>query len=526
MEGPVPSGASVMNFFAEANYRPQRTPAERRRFALVSADFVWIGAILVLACVLRVIHLDSGLWYDEIDTLVHAVRLPFGYLTTHYPSLNHHVLFSLEARVCVLLFGENAWALRLPAVLFGVGSIWALWLLAKQITSPWIARLSALLLAVSYHHIWFSQNARGYTGILFWSLIATYLFIRSGKESSWRLWVLYGVVMALAIYTHLTAFFFFVAQGLAYIGLVGYHNLFRRRGDEAGTAWSEVLPLLGYAVGGLLTVLLYIPLIPDMIGTFSKVTAPQPEAVAAAAHWKSPIWMFLEVGSSLSTQGPVLAVAIPILLMATFVGVLRMLKTAPLVPITVLVHIPLTLVVLVALSFRVWPRFFFVDIAFICLFLVEGAFFLGDRAGLLLGKLRVGRPQPQALGIVFALLGILASLAILPRNYLHPKQDFVGARNFIEANRNPQSIVLTLGLATMPYSEYYAPAWKALETMGELEAAQQSKPDVWVVYSFPAVTERRYKDVTDYLASHFQAWHFPGTLGDGDVLVFRSGGAL
>jgi len=112
-----------MNFFAEANYRPQRTPAERRRFALVSADFVWIGAILVLACVLRVIHLDSGLWYDEIDTLVHAVRLPFGYLTTHYPSLNHHVLFSLEARVCVLLFGENAWALRLPAVLFRVGSI-------------------------------------------------------------------------------------------------------------------------------------------------------------------------------------------------------------------------------------------------------------------------------------------------------------------------------------------------------------------------------------------------------------------
>src|SRR6185369_15240400 len=161
-------------------------------------------------------------------------------------------------------------------------------------------------------------------------------------------------------------------------------------------------------------------------------------------------------------------------------------------------------------------------IAFICLFLVEGAFILGASAALFLEKSRINQPQPQALGIAFALLGILASVAILPRNYLHPKQDFVGARNFIEANRNPQSIVLTLGLATMPYSEYYAPDWKALETIGELEAAQQSKPDVWVVYSFPAVTERRYKDVTDYLANHFQAWHFPGTLGDGDVLVFRS----
>ena len=68
--------------------------------------------------------------------------------------------------------------------------------------------------------------------------------------------------------------------------------------------------------------------------------------------------MMLEIGSSLSTQGPVLAVAIPALLIVTLAGILRMGKTAPLVPIMVLVHIPLTLMVLVALSFRVWPRFF------------------------------------------------------------------------------------------------------------------------------------------------------------------------
>jgi hypothetical protein len=244
--------------------------------------------------------------------------------------------------------------------------------------------------------------------------------------------------------------------------------------------------------------------------------------MAAAAHWKSPLWMILEVGRSLSAQGPVLALALPAVLIVTLTGILRMLKTAPLVAIMPLVHIPLTLALLFALSFRIWPRYFFVDIAFICLFLIEGAFFLGAIAALLLQKLRIGTSRPRTLGLAFALLGVAASLAILPRNYLYPKQDFVGARNFIEANRSSGSVVLTLGLVTMPYAEYYAPAWKTVETIGDLEAAQQFNNDVWLVYSFPAVTERRYKDLTDYLASHFEARRFPGTLGGGDVLVFRS----
>jgi uncharacterized membrane protein len=510
-----------VNLFADPKCERQTPLALRQRSAIVSVDTVWIGAILVLACVLRVIRLDASLWYDEIDTLVHEVRLPFGHLTTHYPSLNHHVLYSLEARVCVLLFGESAWAVRLPAFFFGVASIWALWLLAQEITSPWVARLSALLLAVSYHHIWFSQNARGYTGILFWCLIATYLFIRGWKESSWQLWALYGVVMALALYTHLSAIFFFAAQSIVYIGLVAYYYFFRRQGSRMGL--SGALPLLGFAAGGLGAALLHAPLIPDMIATFSEVAGPQPEAdAAAAAHWKSPLWMILEVGRSLSAQPPVLAIAIPAILIVTVAGILRMGKTAPLVPIMALVHILLTLAFLVALSFRIWPRYFFVDIAFICLFLVEGAFFLGAIAALLLQKLKFGTPQPHTLGLAFALLGVAASLAILPRNYLYPKQDFLGARDFIEANRSPESVVLTLGLATMPYAEYYAPAWKSVETISELEAVQQSNNDVWVVYSFPAVTARRYKDLTNYLASHFEARRFSGTLGDGDVLVFRS----
>jgi 4-amino-4-deoxy-L-arabinose transferase-like glycosyltransferase len=114
--------------------------AASRPSVSASTDALWLGGILILACVLRVIGLNAGLWYDEIDTLVHYVRPSFFDLITHYPSLNHHVLYSLQAKASILVFGESAWALRLPAFLFGMASIWALWLVAKQVSSAWCRR--------------------------------------------------------------------------------------------------------------------------------------------------------------------------------------------------------------------------------------------------------------------------------------------------------------------------------------------------------------------------------------------------
>src|SRR5690606_32644143 len=115
--------------------RQSASAAFARAPAISRAETLWLVAILAVAAVLRPTKLDSSLWYDEVDTLVNFVRAPFAELVTNYPSLNHHVLFSLEAKVSTLLFGESAWALRLPAALLGVGSIWAAWLLAREVLS-------------------------------------------------------------------------------------------------------------------------------------------------------------------------------------------------------------------------------------------------------------------------------------------------------------------------------------------------------------------------------------------------------
>ena len=148
--------------------------AGRRRDAAPSAPpradptpprtWLWLAGICLVALILRLVHLGSGLWFDEVLTFLSWVRAPIGVTLTSLPDQNNHILFSILAQGSVAILGESAWAVRLPSALFGVGSVWSLFVLGRRVIGTREALLAAALLAVSYHHIWFSQNARGYSG--------------------------------------------------------------------------------------------------------------------------------------------------------------------------------------------------------------------------------------------------------------------------------------------------------------------------------------------------------------------------
>ena len=97
-------------------------------------DYAILLFILIIAVFLRILKLDSSLWYDEIITVVDFVRLPIEALVTNPSSFNNHPFYSLQANVSVLLFDENTWSVRLPAVFFGIASIAAMWRLAYSAT--------------------------------------------------------------------------------------------------------------------------------------------------------------------------------------------------------------------------------------------------------------------------------------------------------------------------------------------------------------------------------------------------------
>src|SRR5205814_4649291 len=139
--------------------------AARGRWACVSA-------LLAMAAALRAYGLGSQLWLDEIDALVESIRRPAVDILTRWPATSSHVLYDLCAHASLRALGETAVAVRAPAALFGVAGVAALYAYVEASLGPRVALTAAALLAVSYHHVFYSQNARGYTALVFFALLA------------------------------------------------------------------------------------------------------------------------------------------------------------------------------------------------------------------------------------------------------------------------------------------------------------------------------------------------------------------
>ena len=233
-----------------------------------STPWAALIALMILTAALRVIGLDGGLWLDEIFTLVDSVRQPVAQIVTVFPGNNQHTLYSVLAHVSIQAFGEEAWSLRLPARLFGAATPPVLYLFAREFTGRTEAMLAGLLLAVSYHHVWFSQNARGYSALAFFALLASWLLLRGlrrGKRSDF-LW--YGVASALAVYTHLTMVFMVMAHAAACALLFGVPPFDK----DALPRWR--LPAMGFVLAAVFSLALYAPLLLDVQQFFLKPRIP------------------------------------------------------------------------------------------------------------------------------------------------------------------------------------------------------------------------------------------------------------
>ncbi len=200
--------------------RTKRSDAHDYTMNTSRRSWLALACLCLLALALRLWRLDTDLWHDEVLTLVDFVRTPFGEIVTRFPSQNQHMFFSVLSRFSISLLGESPWALRLPSVFFGVGSVWALFLLGRRLLGAREALMACALMTVSYHHVWFSQNARGYMGLLFFTLLATWLWLKSLDHDRWRWSLGYAVAVALGAWLHLTMAFVAAAHVLLSLSVI------------------------------------------------------------------------------------------------------------------------------------------------------------------------------------------------------------------------------------------------------------------------------------------------------------------
>src|SRR5258708_761946 len=175
---------------------------------------IWL--ILFAALVLRVISLNQSLWLDEAINVVFAQKLTLWDFLTKYSLADFHPPgYFLLLWIWIRIFGNSEIAVRLPSVLFGVGTVLLIYLIGKQLFSKKIGLLSALFLAIAPLHIYYSQEARMYSFAAFAVCLSFYFFIRI-LQRKYILVNILGYIFSttLVLYSDYLAYFALVAQGI------------------------------------------------------------------------------------------------------------------------------------------------------------------------------------------------------------------------------------------------------------------------------------------------------------------------
>jgi uncharacterized membrane protein len=195
-------------------------PRSSEHDSALESQRMWLWLIVAAGAGLRLYRLDfQSLWLDEGLQFYVATENSIGELFRQTNSF--HPPLSFVINHLFLLVGESDFFLRLPSALFGIASLPLLYVLGRDLMSKNVAVFAVLVLALSPFHIWYSQEGRMYSQLLFLSLLSSWLLIQAVRRGQARWWVYFTVAGAAGMYTHI---FMGLALAAHFLWVVLYHR--------------------------------------------------------------------------------------------------------------------------------------------------------------------------------------------------------------------------------------------------------------------------------------------------------------
>lgn len=482
---------------------------------------LWLLLIVALAVGLRLYRLDADLWIDEISPINDYMSMSVPQIIGSYVRSNNHLLNTVFVKGMIALFGEHAWSVRLPAVLFGVAGVPVMYWCARLTLSRRAALGAALLLAVSYHHIFFSQNARGYSAYLFLSMLSTRVLIDGLREDRLRSWAVYVGATVLGFASLLNTAFVLAAQGLVALAVIWQVH---RRHDDAGPLLRRVLMVFGLA--GLLSAQLYAVALPDVYVVISNVYSTQSTGFVLFS-WEFVREMVRGVSAGFGSGALIAAI---VFLAVAAAGTLAVVRRAWALAWMFILPGILTTAFLIARQLTLSPRFFLLWLPFAMLTAVVA---LEVSFGWFWRARGARRAAPFATAAVVALS--LLSVVSLRRYYAIPKQPYRAAIAYAERERGPDDLVVVVYLAKLGVAYYgakdqvpLAEHYRFVRTVAALDSAlgewatQHPDGEVWLVTTFERALTMDLPELNDRVQAGWTVQQrFDGTMGDGGVNVWH-----
>ncbi len=239
--------------------------------------------LLLAAALLRLVGLGiHSLWLDEGATWSWAVRPSWG--GTIFAEANHPPAWWIVTRLWIDAFGDSTTALRAPAAILGIVSVFLGFLVARRLLDPTYrprrggfdrtpdggrgARTAlwfTAFLALSTYFTEYSQEARMYAALIAEALGLALLYLRWLDKNDKRSLIGYALLAAVALHTHYFAL-------LVIAGHAG-HALFLWWRGRKTTAPFDMRPFVLACVGAGL---LFVPWFVYMVRHYEGISTGKP----------------------------------------------------------------------------------------------------------------------------------------------------------------------------------------------------------------------------------------------------------
>jgi hypothetical protein len=247
-------------------------PAQNTNNIIQKYQTTLILFVMFFGGCLRLYQMDRALGGgDENHMLLYFGYTHLQYIATTYFDASNHIFHTMLVNLMSRWFGEeNAMAIRMPTFLFGLATLWMTYKVAWKIfTSKKIALLALLIAAVNPVHIYYSQTARGYSLIMFFSTAVIYLVSKllQAKPNYWHV-ILLALCGFLSVYTLPTNIFLLVSIAGWLLIILLTPSWSREYGMNVAERKQRTIWFAGSALlMGLLLLLSYLPILDQMVST-------------------------------------------------------------------------------------------------------------------------------------------------------------------------------------------------------------------------------------------------------------------
>jgi 4-amino-4-deoxy-L-arabinose transferase-like glycosyltransferase len=384
-------------------------------------------ALTLIGAFLRFYNLGfNSLWLDEASTYTLSVgSIPQIWEATAAGEFNPPLFYWVEHMM--LVFGNNEVILRFIPALLGVLTIPLVYLAGKEFIDRNVGIIAAAAFAFSPFLIFYSQEARAYSMMLFFITFAMVFYFKALKTNDVKNWALFSVLSALAFWSHFYAMVVIAALVLYALGM------------QIQKIREDIRNLKPMALAIAAFTIICLPLIIVTIQLFAKRSASAP------TFGIQGFGIIIETFKQISGFSEI---AMYVLVMLFIIGIVQAFlmdknKGIFLVWVTVL-----TFVISYLLSYRIpmVPRY---------LLFINIVFFIGIAISY---KMFYSLINNRA--IVY---GFMAFLLILNASFLmnyysgYSKDDWKGFSGIMQKTTNPGDfVVLVPGYISQPFNYYYS----------------------------------------------------------------------